>query len=607
MHPTVQIEAQETTPLLGADQDVLKGKQAAFVYLAAATGAIGGFLFGYDTGIISGALIFIRDVFDLNEWWQEVIVSSTLLGAWMFSILSGPANERFGRKPVIVASSLIFVLGSVLMALAWNEIILLIGRLVVGAGVGFASMTVPMYIAEVAPSSIRGQLVMLNICCVTGGQFFASVIAYWFSFMDHNTGWRYMLAFAAIPAGLQFFALLIMPESPRWLVQKSRYDDARQVLVRIRPKGANIETEFEAIRANCNEAREERNREKEESTDGTELSTFRRILATQPVRKALIVGCLLQVTAQLSGINSVMYYSASIFEMSGVHSKPKALLLAAGTALVNFVFTLVGYFLVERAGRRKLTLTSLACVVLSLLVLAAGFQFASVNSPEATYIDPAPKNYPCNQITACSACARNSNCGFCFVEDPTTSGAVIEAACLHADPKHHDRSLTGGCAPASPNNATLNRLIKPEQEHIWAYEWCPSAYSWITLLGMVMYLMAFAPGMGPMPWTINSEIYPSWARSWCQSAQASVCWLFNLLVSVTFLSLTRAITKHGAFYLYSLFASLGLIYFVIVLPETRSKSLEELEGLFASKEWREKMTRRAGARRRSSNKEPQVE
>jgi len=561
MHPATPV-LNEESPLL-AGPAALKGN-TVYIYLVAFLSAIGGFLFGYDTGIISGAMIFIKDVFNLNEWWQESIVSSTLLAAWMFSILSGSATDRFGRKPVIVGSSLVFVLGSALMAVAWNEFFLLAGRLVVGAGVGLASMTVPMYIAEVAPSAIRGQLVMINMCCITGGQFFASLIAYGFSFIEGDHGWRLMLGFAALPAAVQFFAFLAMPESPRWLISNKRYEEARRVLAKLRPHGTDTELEFSAIRESCVQAKQE-----QEALNEPSQSTFRRILATQSVRRALTVGCLLQMVQQVSGINTVMYYTASIFEMAGVQSKQRALLMSAGTALVNFVFTIVGFALVERVGRRRLTLYSLFGVIVSLVTLAAGFQIAYYHSPVITQIDQSGLNEPCANYGDCSACSLDPQCGFCFAQN-TSTGSITNAACIHVNASHHDQSTLGHCSAGTSSDFT------------WAYEWCPSAYSWITLLGMVMYLLFFAPGMGPMPWTINSEIYPSWARSWCLSASTSVCWLFNLLVSMTFLTLTRAITKQGAFYLYALLASFGFIYFVCVLPETRGKTLEDLKDLFSS-------------------------
>lgn len=574
MHPGAT-PLDEETPLLSSQNVINYKKNSAYIYLVACMSAIGGFLFGYDTGIISGAMIFIKDVFNLNEWWQESIVSSTLLAAWIFSIMSGMFTDKLGRKPVILLSSIIFIVGSLLMAFAMNEIPLIIGRLVVGAAVGLASMTVPMYIAEVAPSNIRGQLVMINMCCITGGQFFASIIAYWFSFIKGGDGWRYMLGFAAIPAAIQFIGFLAMPESPRWLVGQRRYEDARRALARLRGNDVDVSYEFESIKKYSLKAKRE-----QEALEDPEQSTFQRILATQPVRKALFVGCLLQMIQQISGINTVMYYSASIFEMSGVYDKQKALILSAGTAFVNFVMTIVGFVLVERAGRRKLTLISLFGVIISLCILAAGFQFAYYNSPQVTEIDDTIANHPCDSHTLCNACSGDSECGFCFTREDSTSQNF--ASCLKVDNTHHDQSMIGKCqfhnSTASPH---------PNQ-FVWAYEWCPSSYSWLTMLGMVMYLFFFAPGMGPMPWTINSEIYPSWARSFCLSATTSVNWIVNLLISMTFLTLTGAITKQGAFYLYAIMALLGFVYFMFVLPETRGQSLEDLENLFASKEWLQK-------------------
>lgn len=606
MYPTVT----EDCPLLtgqssggGGGSHVDANKVGLFVYLMTFASAIGGLLFGYDTGIISGALIFVRDEFQLNEWWQEAVVSSALLSAWFSSILAGSLTDTYGRRPAIILSSILLIVGSLLMGAAHDKIVLLLGRLVVGAAVGLASMVVPMYIAEIAPSGVRGQLVMINMCCITGGQFMASLTAYGFSFMHASVGWRYMLGVAAVFALVQFIAFMFLPESPRWLVSRGRLDAARHALRRMRPRSVDIEAELESIHANDARSKRQQHERLEKSaslrrasahsndvaclivTTEPQESTWKRVWNTQPVRKALLVGCALQLVQQVSGINTVMYYSASIFEMAGVASKQQALVMSAVTAFVNFIFTLVGFALVERVGRRPLVLVSLAGVTLSLITLGAGFQFANNNSPVVTTSDLTELNAPCGTLSDCSSCVANTLCGFCFGTDPSTSFMQIqEATCLHVNNTAHDRSLLGACTlgsdvSSSPtNNATL--------EHIWAYEWCPSKYAWLTLVGMIAYLMSFAPGMGPMPWTVNSEIYPLWARGFCLSCSTSVCWLANLLVSMTFLSLSQAITSQGAFYLYASCAAAGLVVFSIFLPETRGKTLEQLEGLFASDNWR---------------------
>lgn len=569
MHP-IDPGLTEETPLL-ASPTSLTGI-TIYVYLVACISAVGGFLFGYDTGIISGAMIFVKTDFNLSELWQEAIVSVTLMTAWMFSIISGSLTDRLGRKPIILVSSIIFLVGSLLMSFAHNKEFLLAGRLVVGAGVGLASMTVPMYIAEVAPSAIRGQLVMINMLCITGGQFLANLIAFGFSHVG-KSGWRYMLGFAAAPAFLQFIAFLAMPESPRWLVSKGKYDEAKQVLRRVRPKDEDIEQEFLRIRQSCVQSKQELDT-LEQSGDFSQSSTFSRILANQPVRRAMIIGCLLQFSQQFTGINTVMYYTATIFELSGIREKKLTLLMSSATAFVNFLFTMLGYVLVERLGRRRLMLFSMLGTVLSLSLLGSGFLFAFVNSPMVTNRSNSTIDSPCSTISECSYCTRNPDCGFCFSQD-STRNAPTSASCLRVDPNDHTRPKTKECRDPSGKQA------------IWAYEWCPSIYAWVTLIGLVLYLIAFAPGMGPMPWIINSEIYPLWARSFCQSAATSVNWLSNLITSMTFLSLARWITKQGVFYLYGGITLIGLIFFTFVLPETRGKTLEELETLFASTKWLE--------------------
>ena len=163
-----------------------------FIYVVSILSALGGFLFGYDTGVVSGALVFIKDEFDLDPWWQEFIVSATILSAWIFSMIAGYVTDNWGRKPVIIIASIVFTIGSILLGISWSKYILLLGRLIVGAAIGLASMTVPMYIAEVAPVSVRGKLVTVNNCFITGGQFVASIVAGTFSF-DTKNGWRYNL------------------------------------------------------------------------------------------------------------------------------------------------------------------------------------------------------------------------------------------------------------------------------------------------------------------------------------------------------------------------------------------------------------------------------
>ncbi|OTF73761.1 hypothetical protein BLA29_004178 [Euroglyphus maynei] len=288
-----------------------------------------------------------------------------------------------------------------------------------------------------------------------------------------------------------FFCFL--PESPRWLVQKGRYEDALNALRKFRnadTREDKILIEFNEIKTGCLSSERERKNDK----------SFRQLLSNPVIMKALFVGSMLSIFQQLAGINTVMYYSATIIQMSGINDKSTAVWLSALTASINFIFSFVGLVLVERIGRRLLVLSSLCGVVFSLFLLAIG---------NSTY------------------CSKNSTI-------PMT----------------------------------------------WTNEWCPSQYSWMTIAGLMFYLFFFAPGMGPMPWTITSEIYPLWARSFCYSVSTSFNWFFNLLVSLTFLTLTNLLTIYGAFYLYTGLAFFGLVMFFFILPETKGKKLEEIECLF---------------------------
>lgn len=255
--------------------------------------------------------------------------------------------------------------------------------------------------------------------------------------------------------------------------------------------------------------------------------------------------------------------------------------MAALTAMINFVFTITSLWLVERIGRRLLTLTSLAGVILSLSILAIGFQLTASHSPALSYTT---NSTSCMQYTNCGGCIQSVNCGYCYDDTP--------------------KGPNGTCIPASPFDPTAKSVggnckfgTKAEEKLVWAKDWCPSTYSWMTLVGLCVYLFFFAPGMGPMPWTINSEIYPLWARSVCTSTTTSFCWFFNLMVSLTFLSLTRLITKQGAFWLYASFGFIGFIFFFINLPETKGMSMEDTAALFGTASRRRKSALSLGSRK----------
>ncbi|KAK7101483.1 proton myo-inositol cotransporter-like [Littorina saxatilis] len=556
--PTKLYDSDDEKLNLKIDSLQNKANTPRFIYILTFFAALGGFLFGYDTGVISGAMILLRNNMSLSSVWQELIVSVTIAAAAVLALVGGFLNDRLGRRPVVMVASLIFTVGSLILGMAKDKYVLLVGRVVVGAGIGLVSTTIPMYLAECSPSYMRGTLVSTNIAMVAFGQLVANVVDGIFG-SDTENGWRYMLGLGCIPSAIQFVGFLFMPESPRWLISQGQEEKARRALQSMRGV-LDIEEEYDQIKQTCMEIKQE-----EESRGHKPVII--QMLQIPSVRRSLLVGCSLQMIQQFAGINTVMYYSATIIRMSGVKSDEAAIWLSAVTAAVNFLFTVVGLYLVERIGRRPLTLGSLMGAIVSLAWLAVGFHLSALNTPPIDFMEPGTMNSQCSRYRTCNDCRQDLDCGYCYVD---LGEAVANATCL---PTTYD----------NPWTATIGRCNHSELpgQLTWAYDYCPTAYSWMPMVGLVLYLIFFAPGMGPMPWTINSEIYPLWARSTGNSVSTFTNWTCNLAVSMSFLSLTEALTRYGTFWMYACLAFAGAILLALILPETKGRSLEEVEGLFA--------------------------
>ena len=333
------------------------GNRNPYVYVVAGISALGGLLFGYDTGVISGALLFIQEDFQLTPFLQGFVVSSLLVGAMVGAIGCGPLTDRLGRRWVILLAAVIFAVGAVAAALAPNAAFLVGARIVLGLAVGLASVIVPLYIAEMAPPDIRGLLVALNQLMITVGILVSYLVNYAFS-PSHN--WRMMLGLAVVPALVLFVGMLFLPESPRWLVSQNLTDRARGVLGRIRG-GSGVEEEIRDIQ----EAESQ-----EEAGWGELLRPW--------VRPVLVVGILLNFLGQASGINTIIYFAPTIFESTGFAASA-SILATAGIGVINVLMTVVGMNLVDRVGRKPLLLTGLVGMALSLGVLGLAFLISGLS------------------------------------------------------------------------------------------------------------------------------------------------------------------------------------------------------------------------------------
>ena len=328
--------------------------------ILAALASLGGLLFGYDTGVISGALPFIKRDFTLSAGMEGVATSAVLVGATLGAALAGFLSDRFGRKLVILFVAALFVVGALGSAFAPSLGILLAARAVVGVAIGVASMLTPLYLAEIAPKERRGGIVSLNQFCITLGILVSYLADY--ALTGAAANWRWMLGLGAVPGAVLFLGMLFLPESPRWLAGQNRTDDAREALQALRV-GTDVEEELAELRTDV----------RREGTRSVPWSELFRHGARLPV----IVGISLAVFQQVTGINTVIYYAPQIFRAAGLQSDSASILATAGVGLVNVIMTVVAMALLDRVGRRPLLLWGLGGMIVMLLVLAGGFYFGA--------------------------------------------------------------------------------------------------------------------------------------------------------------------------------------------------------------------------------------
>jgi SP family galactose:H+ symporter-like MFS transporter len=435
---------------------------SGFVYVAAAISALGGMLFGYDTGVISGAILFISKDFSLTQLQVEIVVSCVLIGALIGAMTGGILADRFGRRRVIIATATLFVAGAIVTALSPTFTLLIAGRIIVGAAIGVASFTTPLYISEVSPVKIRGQLVSINQVALTSGIVISYLVDY--ALVDIQ-GWRWMFGLAAVPASILAVGMFWLPESPRWLVSKNLIDSARTVLERIR-RTKDVGTELEDIQSSL-----------------AVQSGGWRDLFTPLVRPALIVGVGLAILQQITGINTVIYYAPMIFEFTGAKSASASILATIGVGVVNVAMTVVALLLVDRMGRRPLLLIGLTGMIIGLGVLGLAFQL------------------------------------------PSLSGSL----------------------------------------------------GWIAEISLMLYVGAFAIGLGPVFWLLISEIYPLKIRGVAMSVATSANWGANLFVALTFLTLIQATGRSSTFWIYGLVGVGAWLFTWFYIPETKGRSLEDIE------------------------------
>ncbi len=332
-----------------------RGRRLPLRFWTYVLGALGGLLFGYDTGIIAGAILFIRHDFRLNPLQQGLVVSSLVLGAVAGAVAAGYLSDRFGRRRLLLLAGAIYAGGAMGSALAPSVMVLIVFRLLLGLAVGVSSVVVPLYLAEMAPTPVRGALTSLNQLMIALGIF----VAYLMTFLLSGSGdWRAMLGLAAVPAILMLAGLWFQDESPRWLVAHGRTEEARAVLRRTHGPG-EIEREIEEMRR---------------ASQASSTLGILELLRTRWLRRAMLLAAMLAIFSQLVGINTIVYYAPTILSAAGF-GKSVAILSSVGLASLSIIATVIAVSIVDRVGRRPLMLGGLVGMVVSMALI--GFMFMS--------------------------------------------------------------------------------------------------------------------------------------------------------------------------------------------------------------------------------------
>lgn len=338
----------------------MQSSSRVYVYAVAATAAMVGLLLGFDTGIISGALLFIEKEFVISTELKELIVSSVLLGAMLGSPLSGNLSDRFGRRRVMLLTSGLFMAGTLIAALASQAYGIIAGRLIIGVAIGMGSYIAPLYIAEIAPTEIRGGMVTLHQLALTIGILCSYIINYAFTNVDGS--WRWMFGIGFIPAILLCAGMMVLPESPRWLVKQKRAGEAEKILKKFRQQ-SSVTAEINDIK-NSLQIRQ---------------ASFREIFSPW-VLPVLFLGAMLGFIQQATGINTIIYYAPSIFQLAGFTDAASSIAATIGIGVVNVLATVFAIIYLDKLGRRPLLLSGLTGMALSLGMLSYAFHLGTDNS-----------------------------------------------------------------------------------------------------------------------------------------------------------------------------------------------------------------------------------
>uniref|UniRef100_A0A0C9S5Z2 TSA: Wollemia nobilis Ref_Wollemi_Transcript_16013_1921 transcribed RNA sequence n=1 Tax=Wollemia nobilis TaxID=56998 RepID=A0A0C9S5Z2_9CONI len=473
-----------------------KSRRQKFVIMCAVLASTNSVLLGYDIGVMSGAVLFIRKDLHVNDLQVEILLGSLNLICLLGAGLAGRTSDALGRRWTMALAALIFLVGAIVMALAPSFAWLMVGRLVAGMGVGYALVIAPVYTAEVAPASSRGTLTCFPEIFINTGILLGYVANYSFQNLPAHYSWRVMVGLGGVPPLFIGLFVLLMPESPRWLVMKNRNDDAMEVLRRTSDSEAEAEERLALIMEGIQYAQTNMKKAGSAASDPLKSEgegSWGDLLyrPTPAIRGMMIVALGVQFFQQASGVDATVYYSPVTFKTAGIKSQNGLLGATMAMGFVKTIFIVVAAFYIDKVGRRPLLLTSTVGSTASLASLA-----------------------------------------LCLIAVKRTTGTGHTAAAFLA--------IVSACSN----------------------------------------MAFFSIGLGPVNWVLGAEIFPLRLRAKAASLGVGVNRVVSGVVTVTFLSLSHAISVPGAFFLYASLSGMAVLFVFFFVPETKGKTLEEVVAFF---------------------------
>ena len=502
-----------------------------YVMLIAVMTACGGLLFGYDVGVISGALLFLGKKFELSDQGQEVVTSAVLVGSFLGALGAGWYTRRFGGRSANMLAGAICVVGAFASAASGSAETLTMSRLLVGLGIGITAVAAPLYVGEIAPPDRRGLMITLYQLFITIGILVSYIVD-----LAAAPHWRIMFGLGAVPGVVLAVGMSFMPSSPRWLASRGRMDEAKKVLDRtLEPSMAE-----RALKDIKNDLDIQKG-----------LPHWWLAFRTRAARRALVITTTLAVLQQFIGINAIIYYAPRIFQKAGFADAKAALWATLVVGVVNVVATFITMGMVDKSGRRTLLIWGLTGMVASLGVL--GIAFKQFDHADA-------------QQTAQLSSAQNAQYSSAQSAEKTARIAAQRVATDPAPP----HNLEAATPTDAPTDVASPRDLPSTSQGA-------ETLAWLTLVCVIVYIACFAFSMGPLVWVLIGEMFPLQARG---SGNAIACggnYFANFIVGATFLTLLTKLGASNTFLIFASVAMFTLLFVLFFLPETAGRTLEEIE------------------------------